>query len=347
MRQSTAYFNCNDGARLGFGGAPLGNLFKALQEHEVQSVLNLAWRDGCRSFDTAPHYGHGLSEKRLGDFLKTKSRSSFKISSKVGRLLTPSSQVPREQFSYVDGLPFVQHWDFSRTGIRKSIEDSLTRLGLSQLDTVYLHDIDAVTQGKNYPSVIQQVVSESLPELQKLKQEGLLTHIGLGVNDHQVVLEVLKQADIDALMLAGRYTLLDTSALPQLMPILIERNVDLALGGVYNSGILAKRLAADSNVTFNYAPASAEWLQKALKIQDIADVHGVNLRSAALQFALAHPATHLIMLGVRSELEWAESRISEKELIPSEFWQALKNARLLPEEAPTPHNIEAYEPIND
>lgn len=336
MQQHTAYFNCNDGARLGFGGAPIGNLFRAMNEHEVQSVLNRAWDDGCRSFDTAPHYGHGLSEKRLGDFLKTKDRSSFKISSKVGRLLTPASHVPREQFSYVDGLPFVQHWDFSRAGIRKSIEDSLMRMGLSQLDTVYLHDIDQATHGENYPSIFQQLLSESLPELKKLKQEGLLTHIGLGVNDHQVVLEVLKQADIDALMLAGRYTLLDTRALQQLMPTLIERNVALALGGVYNSGILAKRLTPDSNVTFNYAPASAEWRQKALKIQDVADVYGVNLRSAALQFALAHPATHLVMLGVRSELEWTESRTSEKESIPSEFWQALKNAHLLPDEAPTP-----------
>lgn len=336
MQQPTAYFNCNDGARLGFGGAPIGNLFRAMNEHEVQSVLNRAWDDGCRSFDTAPHYGHGLSEKRLGDFLKTKHRSSFKISSKVGRLLTPASHVPREQFSYVDGLPFVQHWDFSRAGIRKSIEDSLMRMGLSQLDTVYLHDIDQATHGENYPSIFQQLISESLPELKKLKQEGLLTHIGLGVNDHQVVLEVLKQADIDALMLAGRYTLLDTRALQQLMPTLIERNVALALGGVYNSGILAKRLTPDSNVTFNYAPASAEWRQKALKIQDVADVYGVNLRSAALQFALAHPATHLVMLGVRSELEWTESRTSEKESIPSEFWQALKNAHLLPDEAPTP-----------
>lgn len=321
---------------MGFGGAPIGNLFRAMNEYEVQSVLNRAWDDGCRSFDTAPHYGHGLSEKRLGDFLKTKYRSSFKISSKVGRLLTPASHVPREQFSYVDGLPFVQHWDFSRAGIRKSIEDSLMRMGLSQLDTVYLHDIDQATHGENYPSIFQQLISESLPELKKLKQEGLLTHIGLGVNDHQVVLEVLKQADIDALMLAGRYTLLDTRALQQLMPTLIERNVALALGGVYNSGILAKRLTPDSNVTFNYAPASTEWRQKALKIQDVADVYNVNLRSAALQFALAHPATHLVMLGVRSEIEWTESRTSEKESIPSEFWQALKNAQLLPDEAPTP-----------
>ena len=336
MSESKAYFNCLDGARLGMGGAPLGNLFSAMAEHTAQSVLNHAWDDGCRSFDTAPHYGHGLSEKRMGEFLKTKERNSFKISSKVGRLLTPSPQVPHAQFSYVGGLPFVQHWDFSRSGIRKSVEDSLSRLGLSRLDAVYLHDIDAATHGENYLTIFQQVLSESLPELKKLKQEGLLTHIGLGVNDHEVVLEVLKHADLDALMLAGRYTLLDTRAMQQLMPVLLARKVSLALGGVYNSGILAKRLSPDSQVTFNYAPASAEWRHKALKIQNIADLHGVNLRSAALQFALAHPATHLVMLGVRTALEWEASRTSEKESIPSEFWQQLKSAHLLPEDAPIP-----------
>ena len=336
MNQSNTYFNCNDGARLGLGGAPLGNLFTPMTEDEAQRVLKIAWDDGCRSFDTAPHYGHGLSEKRLGKFLGQKDRNSFKISSKVGRLLTPSHQVPRQQFSYVDGLSFVQHWDFSRSGIRKSIEDSLTRLGLSRLDAVYVHDIDKATHGENYKTVFQQVISETLPALGQLKQEGLLTHIGLGVNDHKVVLDALKDADLDVLMLAGRYTLLDTSALSQLLPELLSRKVSLALGGVYNSGILAKRLLSDSQVTFNYAPASEAWLQKAFKIQNIADLFSVNLRSAALQFALAHPATHIVMLGIRSELEWQESRLAEKESIPSEFWHQLKSAQLIPEEAPTP-----------
>lgn len=336
MNLSKPYFNCNDGARLGLGGAPLGNLFTPMTEDEAQRVLKISWDDGCRSFDTAPHYGHGLSEKRLGQFLGEKDRNNFKISSKVGRLLTPSHQVPRQQFSYVDGLSFVQHWDFSGSGVRKSIEDSLTRLGLSRLDAVYVHDIDEATHGENYKTVFHQVISETLPTLGQLKQEGLITHIGLGVNDHKVVLNALKDADFDTLMLAGRYTLLDTSALSQLLPELLSRQVSLALGGVYNSGILAKRLLPDSQVTFNYAPASEAWLQKAFKIQNIADLFSVNLRSAALQFALAHPATHIVMLGIRSELEWQESRLAEKESIPSEFWRQLKSAHLIPEEAPTP-----------
>lgn len=336
MGPLTAYLNCSDTARLGMGGAPLGNLFSPLSESEAREVLEFAWQDGCRSFDTAPHYGHGLSEKRLGEFLRAQDRDSFRISTKVGRLLTPNPNVPREQFSYVDGLPFVQHFDYSRAGIRKSIEDSLTRLGLSRLDAVYVHDIDETSQGDLFPRVMQQVLTETLPELNQLKQEGLLTHIGLGVNDHQVAIEILKHANLGTLMLAGRYSLLDTSALAHLMPLLVERKVSLALGGVYNSGILATRLSAHSSATFNYVPASAEWRDKALRIQDIGDVHGVNLRSAALQFALAHPATNIVMLGIRSTSEWQDARTAEKESIPIEFWHHLVKENLLPENAPIP-----------
>ena len=338
MNLNRPYLACTDGARLGLGGAPLGNLFQTVADETAQQVLNTAWLDGCRTFDTAPHYGHGLSEKRMGLALRQQARPGFKLSSKVGRLLTPSPSPnpPREQHGYVDGLAFVQHWDFSRSGIRKSLEDSLERLGLDRLDAVYIHDIDEVTHGTNFNSVMHQVMDEALPILSQLKQEGLLTHIGLGVNDHQGVLEVLKRADLDVLMLAGRYTLLDTSALPQLMPELIQRNVALALGGVFNSGILSKRLSSPAHATFNYAPASEVWLHKALKIQSIADLYGVSLRGAALQFSLAHPAVHIVMLGIRSESEWLDARLAEKELIPLAFWDQLKKEGCIPTDAPTP-----------
>lgn len=336
MNLNSPYLVCTDGARLGLGGAPLGNLFQTVSDETAQQVLNTAWLDGCRTFDTAPHYGHGLSEKRMGLALRQQARPGFKLSSKVGRLLTPSPNPPREQHGYVDGLPFVQHWDFSRSGIRKSIEDSLERLCLDRLDAVYLHDIDEVTQGTHFKSVMNQVLGEALPMLSQLKQEGLLTQIGLGVNDHYVALEVLKYADLDVLMLAGRYTLLDTSALPQLMPELIQRNVALALGGVFNSGILTTRLSSPALATFNYAPASEVWLHKALRIQSIADLYGVSLRGAALQFSLAHPAVHIVMLGIRSESEWLDARLAEKELIPLAFWDHLKTEGCIPTDAPTP-----------
>ena len=336
VTMKTAFLPCTDGARLGLGGAPLGNLFQPLTDAQARSLIETAWADGCRTFDTAPHYGHGLSERRLGDALRPHPRSSWRLSSKVGRLLTPQNDAPHPQHGYVDTLPVVQHWDLSASGVRRSVEDSLQRLGLARLDAVYIHDIDAATHGANAPAVLQQVLQETLPELARLKAQGLLSHIGLGVNDHQIVQQVLRHADLDVLMLAGRYTLLDTSALPTLMPQLLRHNVALALGGVFNSGILAGRVTADRPLSFNYAPASQDWVNKALGIQQVCDQHGVSLRAAALQFALAHPATQVVMLGVRSAQEWHDARQAHQATIPAAFWQQLHHEGWLPEDAPTP-----------
>lgn len=333
---TAAFLPCTDGARLGLGGAPLGNLFEAMNDAQARAVVDAAWDDGCRSFDTAPHYGHGLSERRLGDALRGHTRSSWRLSSKVGRLLTPQAQVPHEQHSYVNTLPFVQHWDLSASGVRRSVEDSLQRLGLAQLDAVYVHDVDAQTHGANAAEVLRQVMNETLPELIRLKQEGLLSHIGLGVNDHLIVEQVLRHADLDALMLAGRYTLLDQAALPTLMPQLQSKNVALALGGVFNSGILAARVTVDRPVTFNYAPAPQAWVDKALGIQAVCDQHGVSLPAAALQFALAHPVTQIVMLGVRNAVQWQDARWAEREAIPADFWQQLRHEGWIPQDAPIP-----------
>lgn len=334
--KTPAFLPCTDGTRLGLGGAPLGNLFEALDDAQARAVVDAAWSDGCRSFDTAPHYGHGLSERRLGDALRGHARSRWRLSSKVGRLLTPQAQVPQEQHSYVNTLPFVQHWDLSASGVRRSVEDSLQRLGLAQLDAVYIHDIDAATHGPRAAAVLRQVLEETLPELARLKQAGLLSHVGLGVNDHQIVEQVLRHADLDVLMLAGRYTLLDTVALPTLMPQLLMRRVALALGGVFNSGILATRVTKDRTLTFNYAPAAQVWVDKALGIQNVCDQHGVSMPAAALQFALAHPATQIVMLGVRSADQWQAARQAAGEKIPLDFWQQLRHEGWIPPEAPVP-----------
>lgn len=314
----------------------MGNLFEALDDAQARAVVDAAWSDGCRSFDTAPHYGHGLSERRLGDALRGHARSRWQLSSKVGRLLTPQAQVPHEQHSYVNTLPFVQHWDLSASGVRRSVEDSLQRLGLAQLDAVYIHDIDAATHGPQAAAVLRQVLEETLPELARLKQAGLLSHVGLGVNDHQIVEQVLRHADLDVLMLAGRYTLLDTVALPTLMPQLLTRRVALALGGVFNSGILATRVTKDRTLTFNYAPAAQVVVDKALGIQNVCDQHGVSMPAAALQFALAHPATQIVMLGVRSADQWQAARQAAGEKIPLDFWQQLRHEGWIPPEAPVP-----------
>lgn len=334
--KSPAFGACTDGASLGLGGAPLGNLFESMTDAQARALLDDAWSDGCRTFDTAPHYGHGLSERRLGDALRNHPRQDWRLSSKVGRLLTPQAGAPLEQHGYVNTLPFVQHWDLSAHGVRRSVEDSLQRLGLAQLDAVYVHDVDAQTHGPNAQAVLGQVLDETLPELARLRQEGLISHMGLGVNDHLIVEQVLRHADLDVLMLAGRYTLLDQAALPTLMPLLQKKNVALALGGVFNSGILATRVALDRAMTFNYAPASQTWVDKALGIQAVCDQHSVNLPAAALQFALAHPAVQIVMLGVRNPGQWRAARQAEREVIPAAFWQQLRHEGWLSDQAPLP-----------
>ena len=324
-----------DGFRLGLGGAALGNLFSEVSDAQVRTLLDAAWASGCRSFDTAPHYGHGRSERRLGDSLRGHPSDEFWVSSKVGRLLTPDPRAARNQHSYVDVLPFVQHWDYSASGTRRSIEDSLQRMGLAQLDVVYVHDMDEVTHGVQAPDVLRQVLDETLPTLEQLKSEGLIRALGLGVNDGQVVLQVLQHANLDVLMLAGRYSLLDHSGLAELLPVCMQRGVRVALGGVFNSGILATG-AQGGKATFNYSPAAQEWLVRTVKIEQVCAAHGVPLRAAALQFPLAHDAVDIIMLGARSVQEWQDGIAMMRHPIPPAFWQALRDQGLLPPEAPTP-----------
>jgi D-threo-aldose 1-dehydrogenase len=330
---------CNgSGLRLGLGGAPLGNLFEPVAEADARALIDAAWADGCRSFDTAPHYGHGLSERRLGEALRGRARNEFLLSSKVGRLLTPDAQAARAQHGYVDILPFNQHWDFSAAGTRRSVEDSLQRLGLARLDVAYVHDPDAATHGARAPAVLRQVIDETLPTLRALQREGLIGRIGLGTNDVAVVLQVLREADLDVLMLAGRYSLLDHGALAELLPQCVARGVRVALGGVFNSGILATgvRGRASAAPTFNYAPAAREWVERTARIEALCDAHGVPLRAAALQFPLAHPAVDIVMLGARRPEEWRDAQAMLQQPIAPAFWQALRASGLLPPEAPTP-----------
>ncbi len=321
--------------RLGLGGAALGNLFSVVSDTDAQALLAAALDDGCRTFDTAPHYGQGRSEHRFGQALQGLPRDSFVLSTKVGRILVPDANAPKTQHGYVDVLPFSQHWDYSAAGVRRSVEDSLQRLGLARLDVVYVHDCDRACHGELYPQVLAQVIGEALPELQRMKAEGLLRHVGLGVNDVQVCLDVLRQTDVDALMLAGRYSLLDQSSLPELLPLCTQRGVRLALGGVFNSGILATGTRG-GQALFNYAAAPPDWLARAARIEDICLAHDVPLRAAALQFPLAHPAVDVVMVGARHQREWQDAVSMVQQPIAPAFWQALRQAGLLPAEAPVP-----------
>lgn len=329
---------CADAARsrLGLGGAPLGNLFAPVNDADARALLDAAWASGCRSFDTAPHYGHGLSERRIGDALRARPRDSLTLSSKVGRLLTPDAGVPHEQHGYVGGLPFRQHWDYSAAGVRRSVEDSLQRLGLARLDVAYVHDCDAATHGSRADAVRRQVIDEALPALRALQREGLVRAIGLGVNDVRIVLEVLRDAELDVLLLAGRYSLLDHSALPELLPLCVARGVRIALGGAFNSGLLATGIRGGGAPRFNYAAAASEWVERTARIEAVCERHGVPLRAAALQFPLAHPAVDIVMVGARSAAEWQDALAMVQHPIPAGFWPALRADGLLPDAAPTP-----------
>lgn len=326
------------GLPLGLGGAPLGNLFAAVSDDDARALVDAAWASGCRSFDTAPHYGHGLSEHRLGNVLRCHPRDDFVLSSKVGRVLTADAGAPRAQHGYVDILPFRQAWDFSASGTRRSVEDSLQRMGMARLDVAYVHDPDVATHGARTPEVLRQVLRETLPALQQLKKEGLVGAIGLGTNDVDVVLKALGEADLDVLMLAGRYSLLDHSALPELLPQCVARGVRVALGGVFNSGILATGVKGTSGgaATFNYAPAAREWVERTAQIESVCEAHGVPLRAAALQFSLAHPAVEIVMLGARNVAEWDDAQAMLQHSIAPGFWAALHTQGLIPSEVPTP-----------
>ena len=330
------YAPMSSGLALGLGGAALGNLFNAITDAEAEAVIEAAWADGCRTFDTAPHYGHGLSEQRFGRVLRGKPRDSFVLSSKVGRILTADATAARAQHGYVDVLPFNQHWDYSAAGVRRSVEDSLQRLGLARLDVAYLHDCDAATHGDAYPAVLRRVVDEAIPALRRLRDEGLVRQIGLGVNDVQVCLDVMARAEIDCLLLAGRYSLIDHAGLAALLPLCAERGVRVAAGGVFNSGILATGVRGKQPLRFDYGPASTGLIERTAAIEAVCERFGVPLRAAALQFPKAHAAVAIVMAGPQTVPHWHDAMAMMAHPVPSAFWRALREARLVPPEAPLP-----------
>jgi D-threo-aldose 1-dehydrogenase len=312
------------GLRLGLGGAGLGNLFEAIGDDDAHALLRAALADGCRSFDTAPHYGNGLSEHRVGRSLREAARDEVFLSTKVGRVLVPDGSAPREQHGYVGVLPFVQRFDYSASGVRRSLEDSLQRLGLARIDVAFVHDCDAITHGSRYPEVLDQVVTEAIPVLERARGEGLVRHIGLGVNDVGVCLDVLARAHVDCLLLAGRYTLIDRSALPRLLPLCVARGVRIALGGVFNSGILATGVrGAQGPLRFNYGEAPVHWVEKARAMEAACERHGVPLRAAALQFPLAHPAIDIVVSGAQRREHWTDAVRMISYPIPDALWAEL------------------------
>ncbi|HEY3179768.1 MAG TPA: aldo/keto reductase [Casimicrobiaceae bacterium] len=323
---------------LGLGGAPLGNLFRAVRDEDARATIRHAAASGIRYFDTAPHYGHGLSERRFGDALRTVSRDSYLLSTKVGRLLEPDPRALRDQHGYVDVLPFNQRYDYSYDGTLRSLEDSLQRLGLARVDIAYVHDIDAATHGNAQPRRFREAMDGALPALARLKSEGAVGGYGIGVNDVQVCLDTMADADIDVILLAGRYTLADQSALATLLPSCVRRNVAIVAAGVFNSGILAtgSKPLDGSRPYFNYAAAPADIVARVAAIETVCAEFEVPLQAAALQFPTAHPAVVNVLVGARSTKEVDANLSFARFPIPADFWTALGDRRLVDSAAPLP-----------
>ncbi len=323
--------------RLGFGGAPLGNLYQAVDEAQAEQALTAAWALGVRYYDTAPLYGSGLSEQRLGRFLRGKPRHSYLLSSKVGRLLTAgeaddtASDAPP---GYVQPLRFSVRFDYSADGALRSVEDSLRRLGVDRLDIAYIHDIDVHTHGVRQRQRFHEAMEGAWPALRRLRSEGVLRAVGLGVNETQVCIEALKHGDFNCFMVAGRCTLLDASAHDALIPACAAHGVQLVIAGAYNSGILAS--GAVPGARYDYSPASQPILDRVARLEGVAARHGVPLRAAALQFALGSPAVSQVMVGVRSAAEMVEADAMFRRPVPAAFWQALRDEGMLAPRVPVP-----------
>lgn len=320
---------------MGLGGSPIGNRARPISESQSDAIIQKAWDAQIRYFDTAPLYGHGLAEARLGHSLRRKPRSEFVISSKVGRLLRSAPRHSINFYPWTEGLPFTCHYDYSYDGTMRSLEDSLQRLALERIDIVFIHDIDVFTHGvEGQKSVFTQAMNGAYAALLKLRDEGVVSAIGIGVNEWQPCHEALKYGDFDCFLLAGRYTLLEQEPLNEFLPLCTARGTVVIVGGGLNSGILAT--GAIPGARYNYAAASDSILEKVRKIEQVCKHYSVPLPSAAIQFLLAHPAIASHIPGVRT-VEQIEQNIAwANHPIPQDLWRELKNQRLLREDAPVP-----------
>ena len=299
-------------SRLSLGTAAFGGLYRSVSETDCTDTLLTAINNGINFIDTAPHYGKGTSEVRIGKAIAGRDRSSFVISTKVGRILVPSDAEIDEFFMDADNS-VERKFDFSAKGVRQSLESSLERLGIESVEILFIHDPDAHAN---------EAILEAYPELDRMRSEGIIKAIGVGMNQCAIPTRIMKETDIDVVLIAGRYSLLDQEAMEELLPTALARNVDVIVAGVFNSGILANPV---KGATFDYLPASDELLAKALRIREVLDEHQVSLTSAALQFPLRHPAVKSVLVGCRSAAE-VESNIEEfDKTIENRAWDDLES----------------------
>ncbi|SMF29471.1 D-threo-aldose 1-dehydrogenase [Tistlia consotensis] len=321
---------------LGFGGAPLGNLYRAIPEAEAERTLEAAWAAGLRYFDTAPQYGYGLSELRLGRPLRGRPRDSYLLSSKVGRLLEPCAAGEEQAGNFVDTPHARIVYDYSYDGVLRSWEDSRRRLGIECLDLLYIHDVDAFTHGSRAASDrrVEEVMAGGYRALVELREAGAVAAIGAGVNEWQVCETLARRGDFDLFLLAGRYTLLEQEALESFLPLCLERGIGVVVGGPYNSGILATGPVPGAR--YDYAPAPPQVVERVRAIEAVCQRHGVALATAALHFPLAHPAVVSVIPGGQTVAEVARNVATLGQPVPAELWRELRHEGLLRADAPVP-----------
>jgi D-threo-aldose 1-dehydrogenase len=315
---------------LGVGTAPLGNLGTVVPEESAVACLVSAWDAGIRHYDTAPHYGAGLAEHRLGNALRSRPRDSYTLSTKVGRLLHAAEDRRPMNQGFLHALPFRRTFDYTAAGTVRSLEDSHQRMGLSRFDIVYIHDCSEDWHGAAWKDRFAEAMSGAAQVLGAMRDRGEIHAWGMGLNLVEPALACLEAAKPDLFLIAGRYTLLDHGALGQLFPACLAKGVKVVLGGPYNSGLLA------GGTTFNYEPAKADMVARAEAIRALCERHGTDIKAAALQFCTAHPAVAAVIPGPRSAAEVEQNAQLMQAAIPAALWADLRRAGLLPENAPIP-----------
>jgi D-threo-aldose 1-dehydrogenase len=320
---------------LGLGCAPLGDIYERLDEDTALATIKAAVDGGITLFDTAPFYGQGIAEHRLGTVLRSQPRGAHVLSTKVGRWMKPAPDGRTKTSRFVGGLEFDVMPDYTYDGIMKSFEHSLIRLGLPEVDVLLVHDADAWGYGPERAEELFRIVLDSGQKaLEKLRSAGVIKGYGLGLNDPEYAARYLSEGDFDCLLMAGRYSLIEQPALAEVLPIAREKNAGVMLGGVYNSGILAT--GAKEGAKYNYLPAPPEILDKVAHIEKVCQAHGVALPVAAIHFCLGQPAVSAIVLGAVKPVEVTANIEAVSASVPAGLWSDLKGEGLLPDGVPVP-----------
>jgi D-threo-aldose 1-dehydrogenase len=324
-------------SELGFGAAAIGNLYCPISDNQAHDVLEMALYAGMSYVDTAPHYGHGLSERRVGDVIR--ERRDVLLSTKVGRLLKADRSLSgcRMREGFCSPMPFTRLYDYSYDGILRSWEDSRQRLGMAAIDILYVHDIGRLTHGERNDYHFDALTSGGgFRALEELRAAREIAAFGIGANEWEICVSAMDHVDMDVVLLAGRYTLLDQSALARFLPLCLERDVSVVIGGPYNSGILATGTRRSGPVHYDYGEAPPEVIEKVSKMEALCDHFRVPLAAAALQFPLAHPAVVSVIPGLGNVARVQQTVDLYLTAIPTEFWNALRYIYLLDDAAPVP-----------